>query len=280
MSATTPCRDSAREQEGCEGMSEQKASRAWKPAAVTVGQEVLYGERANDNLLWLLQEFVRFGKPAAAAMVLPDDEAAIGEGIRWLVAQRFRPVFVSGGIGGTHDDRTRQGISMGLGLPLVCHEECFARLSRRYGDRFTPQRQRMAWLPQGARLIDNPIGAPGFFIDPVYAFPGFPEMLRPMAKETLRRLLGSRRETETRVMERTLKVSEGDIAEEVERFVAEHPGVEIGLYPKITPRGPEVTVRCRAVGADEATWRKTEELLGKLEASHIPASPFPRPGIR
>ncbi len=248
-------------------MCANEKSSLWKPAVVTVGQEVLYGERANDNLLWLLQVFVRFAEPAAAAMVLPDDEAAIGEGIRWLVAQRFRPVFVSGGIGGTHDDRTRQGIAVGLGLPLVRHEECFARLSRRYGERFTPQRQRMAWLPQGARLIDNPIGAPGFFIDPIYAFPGFPEMLRPMAEETLRRLFGNRPETERRVMERTLKVAEGDIAEEVERFVSEHPGVEIGLYPKITPQGPEVTVRCRAVRADTATWRKAEELLERLETS-------------
>lgn len=252
-------------------MTAQKESWPWKPAVVTVGQEVLYGERPNDNLLWLLRTFVRFGVPAAAAMVLPDDETAIGEGIRWLVSHGFRPVFVSGGIGGTHDDRTRQGIAVGLGVALVRHEDCFTRLAKRYGERFTAQRQRMAWLPQGAQLIDNPIGAPGFSVDPVYAFPGFPEMLHPMAEETLERLLGSRGKIERRVLERTLKVSEGDIAEAVERFLADHPGVEIGLYPKITPEGPEVTVRCRAMGSEEKVWMEAEAFLGQLEASRAHA---------
>ncbi len=252
-------------------MTPQKESRAWKPAVVTVGQEVLYGERTNDNQLWLLRAFVRFGVPAAVAVVLPDDEHSIGEGIRWLVSQAFRPVFVSGGIGGTHDDRTRQGIAVGLGVPLVRNEECFARLALRYGDRFTAQRQRMAWLPQGAQLIDNPIGAPGFFVHPVYAFPGFPEMLRPMVEETLARLIGPPDERKRRVLEVTLKVPEGDIAEEVERFVTEHPDVEIGLYPRITPEGPEVTVRCRVVESEEKVWLEAEELLRKLKASHAHA---------
>lgn len=239
-----------------------------KPAVVTVGQEVLYGERANDNMVWLLQAFVRYGAPAGVALILPDDEAVIGDHTATLVEKGYRPIFVSGGIGGTHDDRTRQGIALGLGLPLVKHDECFQRLARRYGSRFTAQRQRMAWLPQGAALINNPMGAPGFFVGPVYAFPGFPEMLQPMAEEMLTQLFGSSREGERRMVELTLKVSEGDIAEEVERFVTEHPGVEIGLYPRITPQGPTVTVRCRYPGVDASIGAKVAGFIEKLARAH------------
>lgn len=240
----------------------------WKPAVVTVGQEILYGERANDNLLWLLRAFVRYGVPAAVGLILPDDEVVIGKHLETLVSLGYRPIFVSGGIGGTHDDRTRQGIALGLGRPLVKHSECFERLARRYGARFTEQRQRMAWLPEGARLIDNPIGAPGFCVDPVYAFPGFPEMLYPMAEETLRRLLGSLPERGKRALELTLKVPEGDIAEEVERFANDHPGVDIGLYPRITPEGPMVTVRGRCWAHDPGAWTQVEGFLRKLEGSY------------
>lgn len=249
-------------------------NRGYKPAVITVGQEVLYGERPNDNLLWLLRAFERFGIPAAVAMVLPDDEAAIGKHLAFLVSQGYRPIFVSGGIGGTHDDRTRQGIALALERPLVRHEECFAILARRYGTRFTDQRQRMAWLPQGAQLIANPLGAPGFFVDPVYAFPGFPEMLHPMAQETLENLLRMEAPAERRALELTLKIPEGDIAEEVERFAAHHPSVEIGLYPSITPEGPTVCVRCRGLKDAATDWNAVHAFLKKLEASHPVVEPL------
>ncbi|MEJ5349735.1 MAG: molybdopterin-binding protein [Desulfosoma sp.] len=246
----------------------EKMDKVWKPAVVTVGQEVLYGERPNDNLTWLLRTFVSFGHPAVVAMVLPDDERVIGDHLAILVHQGYRPVFVSGGIGGTHDDRTRQGIALGLGRPLVRHEECFQRLARRYGRKFTDQRQRMAWLPEGAKLIDNPIGAPGFSVDAVYAFPGFPEMLHPMAQETLKRLFGPPVSLENQVLELTLGVSEGVIAEEVERFALEYPKVQIGLYPSLSSQGATVTVRCRHFNATPQDWAAAEDFLKNLERSY------------
>lgn len=253
-------------------MGEQ--TQPWRPAVATVGQELLYGERSNDNLLWLLRTFARFGHPAEVAMVLPDDEIAIGDHVATLVHKGYRPIFVSGGIGGTHDDRTRQGVARALGRSLVQHEECFQILARRYGHKFTAQRQRMAWLPEGAQLIDNPIGAPGFFVDPVYAFPGFPEMLHPMAQATLTRLFGPDDGPKTRVLEITLKIPEGEIAEEVERFASEHTEVDIGLYPSITEEGPTVCVRCRAPREAMETWAEVRKFLQKLGSSYPVVEPM------
>lgn len=215
-----------------------------KPAVVTVGNELIYGERSDDNRTWMLSILRDRGITACVAMSLPDDENEIGLWIGMLKEKGYGPLFVSGGIGGTHDDRTRQGIALGLGRPLKCHQECFQILKKRYGRHFSEQRQRMAWLPEGSFLIPNEIGAPGFYIDEVYAFPGFPEMLKPMFLWVLDRIFGKPSE-KWFTREWHLPFSEGVIAADVERFVEEHPGLSVGLYPHLGEKGPEVTVRLR-----------------------------------
>ena len=89
-----------------------------------------------------------------------------------------------------------------------------------------------------------------------------------MAEETLTRLLGNPPEKGSRALQFTLKVPEGDIAEEVERFANDHPGLDIGLYPRITPEGPMVAVRCRCWAHDPAVWAQVEGFLKKLEGSY------------
>ncbi len=242
-----------------------------RPAVVTVGDELIYGERSNANLEWMLQTFTRRGMPAHAALVLPDSEEAIARHLRYLKERGHRPIFVSGGIGGTHDDRTRQGIAGALGRPLVLHEECDAILSRKYGSAYTPERRRMASLPRGARLIPNPIGAPGFFVDPIYAFPGFPEMLHPMAEKVLNELFGIVEKTPFVIREIRLPVGEGTIAAEVESFDKTHPDVEIGLYPRFTSTGPEVTVRCRYRKDSEPAQNAVRRFLDELEKRYAPS---------
>ena len=219
----------------------------FKPAVVTVGNEIIWGERSDDNRAWMLRELRLRGIPAQMALSLPDDEEIIGEWIASLKDHHCKPIFVSGGIGGTHDDRTRQGVAIGLGKRLVQHDECFRILEAKYGSRFTEQRQRMAWLPEGASLIPNPIGAPGFVVDDVFCFPGFPEMLKPMFQWVFDEILGKCISSIPMITkEWTLPVSEGEIGEAMENFAAKHPEASIGLYPHIIEgRKQHVTVRLR-----------------------------------
>ncbi len=151
-----------------------------RPAVVTVGDELMFGERPNDNQQWLLEALQERGHPAELALTLPDAVAIIAVWLRTLLREHCFPVLVSGGLGGTHDDCTREGIANTLQVPLTRHHDCFEILAAKYGEQFTAGRQRMAMLPEGCELIANPIGAPGFFLAGVYAFPGFPNMLRPM----------------------------------------------------------------------------------------------------
>lgn len=218
-----------------------------KPAVITVGNEILFGERTDDNRLWMLTELKSLGIPAEVSLSLPDDEAVIGQWIALLVNNHYRPVFISGGIGGTHDDRTRQGVALGLGKPLVIHGECFQLLKAKYGSKFTEQRQRMAWLPEGSSLIPNPLGAPGFMIEDIFCFPGFPEMLKPMFHWVMEQgFVRPVTRPKMAVKEWHLAVSEGEVAGIIENFANRHPEISIGLYPHLIKGTKQhVTVRLR-----------------------------------
>mgnify|MGYP002713149253 CR=1 FL=1 len=243
----------------------------FRPAVVTVGSELVYGERTNDNQLWMLHTLWERGIPAQIALSLSDDERLIGTEIGRLSAQGCFPILVSGGIGGTHDDVTRQGIARGLGVPLTEHAECRAILTARYGDQFTPQRQRMAELPEGAQLIDNPLGAPGFHCRGVYGFPGFPNMLQPMATTVLDELLTGTVAPARYTREYVLACGEGAIATPLEHFSLEHPEVSVGIYPSAAKLRREVLVRLRYPEGADAIADAFEALIDKLRRS-LPGS--------
>lgn len=225
-----------------------KANEDLKPAVVTVGNELTFGERRNGNQEWLCQELFKRGAPAQIVLSLPDDIEIIAHWIRHLKQTGHYPIIVSGGIGGTHDDLTRQSIAAGLDRSIVKHEECFAILSKRYENSerpFTEQRQRMADLPEGCDLVANPIGAPGFHIEGVYGFPGFPSMVQPMFETISPDVFGDVKAEEWLAIEYTLAVAEGDIAMDVEAFDKAHSDGHVGIYPSTEKFGREVTLRLR-----------------------------------
>lgn len=164
---------------GASGVASAAAAAAQPvPCVCTVGDELLYGEReSNGNERYILRALHERGTPAVMASQLPDDPEIIAKFIRFAREQHLSPIFIAGGLGGTHDDKTREAVALALDLPLTRHAECFEILTESFQRRdieFTPQRQRMADLPDGCSLIENSVGAPGFAIDGIYAFPGFP----------------------------------------------------------------------------------------------------------
>ncbi|MAG00866.1 MAG: hypothetical protein CL388_06615 [Acidiferrobacteraceae bacterium] len=239
--------------------------REVNPAVVTVGDEILYGERRNLNQEWLLSTLWNLGCPATTAVMLPDDESSISSSIKRLKEQDHLPILTSGGIGGTHDDVTRQGIAAALNLPLARHDECFEFLKARYGPDFTPQRERMTQLPKGCELIDNPIGAPGFYIGGVYAFPGFPNMLRPMAELVLSSILPHEQADEQATINVSLPLPEWSIAMEVESFSKQFPPCQVGVYPSTKQYSRETTIRLRYPSGQKEIRLSFEALILSFE---------------
>lgn len=200
---------------------------------VIVGDEVLSGEVQDQNIHFLARRLQELGTRVRGISVIPDEDAAIVAAIQAGLAAGER-LLVTGGIGPTHDDRTRPAVATALGVPLELHPDAAQRLRRGYGARLTPAELLMASLPAGARLLIGPVtGIFGFQAGPVYVFPGVPELLREifeMAAPEFQAAPIHRREFLTRM-------KEGDFAEPLSALQDRYPDVAIGSYPVRDERG-------------------------------------------
>ncbi|NNM01453.1 MAG: competence/damage-inducible protein A, partial [Gammaproteobacteria bacterium] len=138
-------------------------------AVIIIGDEVLAGRTRDANTAFLGGRLAELGIALVEGRVVRDRQDAIIEAVNAL-----RPavdyVFTSGGIGPTHDDITCDAVALAFGLSVAEHPEALARLQDYYGpDGLNDARRRMARIPAGAALVDNPVSvAPGFRIDNVF----------------------------------------------------------------------------------------------------------------
>ena len=146
-------------------------------AALLIGNELLSGRTQDVNLAYLGERLARFGIPLCEARVVPDVEAEIVAAVHELAA-RYTYVFTTGGIGPTHDDITTQAIARAFERELHVHPGALETLKAHYRtDELTVPRLKMATVPVGCTLIDNPVsGAPGFRMENVFVLAGVPSI--------------------------------------------------------------------------------------------------------
>ena len=222
------------------------------------------GEQTNGNQTWMASALAEVGVPAQLALSLPDDIPLIGQWINRLRSLAYYPIVVSGGIGGTHDDCTRDGIAVGLDVPLTLHQECHQILADKYGPKFSQQRRRMTLLPKGCSLISNPIGAPGFYLKGIYAFPGFPSMLKPMLQSMLPSIFQGNKVQALVTKEVTLALTESKVALEIEKFTRMYQEAKIGIYPSDENFGKELTIRMRTLNSSPKLIEAFDQLITDL----------------
>lgn len=157
---------------------------------ISIGDELLLGQTVNTNIAWLGEQLTSIGWTVVRGLVIGDDESAIVDEIR-DAAERADVVIVSGGLGPTHDDRTRAAICRLLKCDLVLDVDQLARIETRFGERginLNERSKQQAMAPSACRRLPNHYGsAPGlaFTINgrPVYALPGVPSELRGIATD-------------------------------------------------------------------------------------------------
>jgi molybdenum cofactor synthesis domain-containing protein len=194
---------------------------------LTIGNELVWGDVANTNASWLARRLAPLGVDVRLMAVLPDEIDPIAELVR-AEAPRVDFVLVTGGLGGTPDDLTREAIAAAFGVPQEEVPEVAADLRARF-TRNPDYAARWAMLPRGSRALANPLGgAPGFAIENVYVLPGLPSEMEAMfasIEEEFRR--GSPIESWHRVFRTYESVISASLAEAGERW----PGVLVGSYP-------------------------------------------------
>jgi molybdenum cofactor synthesis domain-containing protein len=201
---------------------------ATRVGIVILGDEVLKGEIREANLAFMIPLLAEWGAETALCAILPDDTPVVVRHLR-----RFREevdlLVLTGGIGPTPDDITRDAVAEVAGVPLIVHPEAKAALEARPYKGSNPEyRMLMAQVPQGATLIPNPLSpAPGFFIDRMAIFPGVPRMLQAMF-EWVRPMVSGRRRSRVILYSMAPESSYAGIMREA---MTAFPGIGIGSYP-------------------------------------------------
>ena len=231
-------------------------------AILTIGNELVAGDVPNTNASWLAQRLAPLGVSVRLTASLPDEIDAIADFVR-REAPRSDVLLVTGGLGGTHDDLTREALAHAFG---VAQEEV-RELADDLRSRFTRDPEyaaRWAQLPVGATPLRNPLGgAPGFRLENVYVLPGLPSEMEAMFAEFAPELQAGP-PIDTR--RRTFRTGESRIAAVLAEAEERFPGVLIGSYPSFPAGGPQVEVVVKSGDAEqlEAAWAWLESALAAV----------------
>ncbi|MEQ8603841.1 MAG: competence/damage-inducible protein A [Marivibrio sp.] len=243
------------------------ASRPEPTAALLiVGDEILSGRTRDANLQHLAERLQTVGVPVVEARVIPDRAETVIAAVREL-SSRVDYLFTSGGIGPTHDDITADCVAAAFERAIDVHPEARARLERHYAESehaLNEARLRMARIPDGAELIDNPVSAaPGFRLENVYVMAGVPRIMAAMLDQVIPTLKGG-----GPLLAETVRCNlpEGEAAEGLRRIAEENPTVGVGSYPKYGSGGFQlsIVVRGRDAKAVEAAAQDVETLVREL----------------
>jgi molybdenum cofactor synthesis domain-containing protein len=200
-------------------------------AMLVIGDEILSGRTRDGNTHYLAGQLTAHGIRLAEVRVVPDEQPAIVAAVNALRAA-YDTVFTSGGIGPTHDDITADAIAAAFGAPISHRPDAMALLAAHYtraGLEFNDARQRMARIPDGAILIDNPIStAPGFTLGNVHVMAGVPNIFAAMVASVLPTLTGG-----APLLSQSLRVmrGEGEIAGPFGELAGDYPDLSMGSYP-------------------------------------------------
>ncbi|WP_136443008.1 competence/damage-inducible protein A [Pacificoceanicola onchidii] len=230
-------------------------------AMLVIGDEILSGRTRDANMHFLAQEFTKHGVDLKEVRVVSDDKPAIIDALNALRAG-FDVVVTSGGIGPTHDDITADCVAEAFGAHIDVRDDARALLAAHYerqGSEFNTARQRMARIPDGATLIDNPVSiAPGFSMENVHVMAGVPAVFQAMVASLLPHITGG-----APLLSQSLRImrGEGEIAEPLGALAAQYPDLSFGSYPfqRDGVYGANVVVR----GSDGA---KVDHAMAALSA--------------
>lgn len=200
-------------------------------AMLVIGDEILSGRTRDANMHHLAGQLTEAGIDLTEVRIVSDDAPAIIAAVQALSAS-YSHVFTSGGIGPTHDDITADCIAAAFDTPIDIRDDARALLQAHYdrsGQELNTARLRMARIPDGATMIDNPVStAPGFTLGNVHVMAGVPSVFQAMIASVLPTLSGG-----APLLSRSLCVvrGEGDIAGPLGEFAARHPDLSVGSYP-------------------------------------------------
>ncbi|MDO4641367.1 MAG: molybdopterin-binding protein [Neisseria sp.] len=244
-----------------------------------IGDEILYGSRQDKHFDFFKTLLARHGLRLGMVQYLPDEKEILVRQLKRSFADGL-PTFVTGGIGATPDDHTRQAAAEALGLAMAVHP-----VAAGYIDGVTLQRGEaldsdehkrrleMANFPVGAELVENAYNTiAGFSIREHYFLPGFPVMAQPMAEWVLNRYYADRF-NQVESMSRSIwlfGLPESRIGDLMERIERDYAGVKTFSLPceQTEQAAAHIEFGVKASGEAcvliDAAWQDARSALEKL----------------
>ncbi|MEC9472701.1 MAG: competence/damage-inducible protein A [Pseudomonadota bacterium] len=245
-------------------MTGQRADDVVTAAFLVIGDEILSGRTKDKNIGFLADYLTALGIDLKEVRIVPDEKSEIIGAVNALRA-RYDYVFTSGGIGPTHDDITAESIADAFGVALNLDPRAVAIMEPHYPPgQFTPARQRMARIPEGADLIENKVSkAPGFRIENVHVMAGVPSIMQAMMDA-----LAPSLKTGKKMLSETVAADmpESRIAERLAAIQDAHPQTLIGSYPRATDGKftTQIVIRSRDEAILMAAVRDVAEAVADL----------------
>ena len=227
---------------------------------IIIGNEILSGRTQDLNIAYIGKELEKLGIVLAEVVVIPDVEETIIDRVR-NYSRDYDYVFTTGGIGPTHDDITTEAIAKAFGVKLFRDPEAVACMESYYDPgTLTEARLKMADIPEGASLIDNPVsGAPAFQINNVFVLAGVPSIMQAMFDALVERLVSGPPILTASVC---TNLTESKLADGMKQIQDACTEVSIGSYPFFKRGKLGVNIVLRSV--DESLLSKQLALITTL----------------
>jgi molybdopterin-biosynthesis enzyme MoeA-like protein len=231
-----------------------------------IGTEILNARRADAHFDFVTKALANKGHKLTGSFIIEDDPALIVQTIKFIAAQENPVLFSFGGIGSTPDDYTRKCAAIALkDGQIPVHEEAKQIIENTLGKSAYPHSIKMAELPKGASLLDNPVNnMPAFSLDERYYFmPGFPEMSHPMVTKIIDTLIPNIKQYYRYTF--TAHCKENEFIEVMETMPKE---VEFSSLPKLYSDGWRV---CISVASEDVTLAQEafDKYIEVLKTKHI-----------
>jgi molybdenum cofactor synthesis domain-containing protein len=241
-------------------------------ALLVIGDEILSGRTKDKNIGYIAEYLTGIGIDLREVRVVPDVEDEIVAAVNAL-RSRYTYLFTTGGIGPTHDDITADSVAKAFGVPIDVDPRAVAMMRERYKpEDLNEARLRMARIPKGAELVENPISkAPGFRLGNVIVMAGVPQIMQAMLDNVAPTL-----DTGARMIVETINaggVPEALYAAGLGEIAKGHDGVSIGSYPAFSAGGfaNQIVVRGKERAAVDAASGAVRSLIATLQAERTPA---------
>jgi len=235
---------------------------------VAVGTEITSGEILNRNSQWLSQQIESMGFVMALHLSVADDRKAMRD-VFELAYNRSDLVVITGGLGPTSDDFTREVVAEFIDEKLVFREDVYNDLRKLYEGRGLPLREahkQQCYFPQNAKLLANPVGTALGFVSEVqgkkiFVLPGPPREVEGVFEKDMRAILEKLRsqQNEQLIKWKILAIPESEVAEKIEPIVQKYK-LRVGYRAS----NPYVIVKVwmPIKGAEEATAEINKALNG------------------